>query len=875
MDTIIGALPIALHLSVLLFFVGATLWMWDTHRSIFAVVVLCGALAVLFYISTTTLAIFCPSCPYRTPLASWIYTLLHFLFIFLSRFAWFAQWESGRDKSEAKMEGGTATDSQHDTSSFRRLMIGLHLRFGQPSLISRDDIYIRSPDKRLMLNSLVWLSNHISISLEVYRRLLVLINGFSSVIDTVVEPSSVMPNVPWRDIFHVLGVVYKSFVKDLDLDEEAFTEFARQTHCLSQWGLKEILESLSGSKEAWIEDSDDVPIRLLYVWTQSISSHTSDTLRMQRFSDEVTMQDLIKSISSKPKDLLATWFTLLSDEAKTCERILPQLLGTLGSGSRETTERRLDAVLYLLSTGRLPWESTVRVDYSGRGNWRDFPPSPFVRRLRVLDWVDSLHEHPQNGIILEKLCTFRMRSSLKVLLTRNKPTDEEEAELTRMGIGNLSRWTRFEERLCAALLTFDAILGAEYQEESTSKQDMVRWMVGILCEDLMDVGVTLDSAYFGEEMRFSQAKALQDLSSPILRFLACVMGITWPLGRLPKLSAWERDSRDSVAWRRVSEVFFKDPSISEGDCTVLWQLRLQQWSQFHLLITFKYLLSALSDLKNLERMEKEIKHLHIGVHHAEDLIPVLIHLNCAYGWNGSLARLWCFIPDMLAGNTTLHHYDGISKDCIERLAFNLQKVSADPKRLIRLLTELIRADINYGVNDRKPQILFNLLQHAKSRLSSQDLRPVAPSCRRLARYIKESYKQFVDDWDKVFMCHGFLHDPQQPQIGAEKGKLDAVYEEVLGLLEPMEIWDGEVNDISWPRHLLRPTGTRRNPFREDGEPGAIQHQLEWGVINITINNDDDRQNEDAGPGLQHGPKSLGEVSAVVVGGDIKEDDGVE
>ncbi|KAG8839872.1 hypothetical protein FRB91_006730, partial [Serendipita sp. 411] len=351
MDTIIGALPIALHLSVLLFFVGATLWMWDTHRSIFAVVVLCGALAVLFYISTTTLAIFCPSCPYRTPLASWIYTLLHFLFIFLSRFAWFAQWESGRDKSEAKMEGGTATDSQHDTSSFRRLMIGLHLRFGQPSLISRDDIYIRSPDKRLMLNSLVWLSNHISISLEVYRRLLVLINGFSSVIDTVAEPSSVMPNVPWRDIFHVLGVVYKSFVKDLDLDEEAFTEFARQTHCLSQWGLKEILESLSGSKEAWIEDSDDVPIRLLYVWTQSISSHTSDTLRMQRFSDEVTMQDLIKSISSKPKDLLATWFTLLSDEAKTCERILPQLLGTLGSGSRETTERRLDAVLYLLSTG--------------------------------------------------------------------------------------------------------------------------------------------------------------------------------------------------------------------------------------------------------------------------------------------------------------------------------------------------------------------------------------------------------------------------------------------------------------------------------------------------------------------------------------------
>ncbi|KAG8812994.1 hypothetical protein FRC19_002746 [Serendipita sp. 401] len=35
------------------------------------------------------------------------------------------------------------------------------------------------------------------------------------------------------------------------------------------------------------------------------------------------------------------------------------------------------------------------------------------------------------------------------------------------------------------------------------------------------------------------------------------------------------------------------------------------------------------------------------------------------------------------------------------------------------------------------------------------------------------------------------------------------------LKEPKGAWDGEEVDVSWPRHLLRPTGCKGNPYEED------------------------------------------------------------
>ncbi|KAG8780263.1 hypothetical protein FRC16_003186, partial [Serendipita sp. 398] len=579
MDTIIGALPLALHLSVLLFFVGSTVWMWDVHRSIFGVVVLCGVLAVLFYIATTTLAIFCPSCPYRTPLASWIYVLFHLVVTFSGRLFRLTKLEAGSEGSEAKLEVGAAAK----TSIFQQFMVGIYLRFSQPSLGSRDDAYIRSPDKALMRNSLIWLSNHIPISSDVYTRLLTLINEFASVVDNSAG-SPVRTHVPWMSIFHALGVVYQSFVQNFDLDEDAFADFAQQTHCLSQPGLREILESFSRDKQTQASDGEN-PVRLIRAWTRSTSLHTSDALRRQRFSDEVMIQDLISSISATPQDLLDTWFALLENEAATCTDILPKLLKRLYGSLGEKSEQRLDATLFLISTGRLPWGSNVRVNCDGGWDWRDFPCSPAVRRLRALDWVESLDSQPQKAVVLEHLSEFKRWNSLRVLLARNIPTDKEDAALKQMGITDLSRWTRMEERLYVALITFDRILNKEYEEESTSKLDMMRWMTEILCEDLMDPAVSLDPTYFRDKTRRFQAQELKDLSNSSLQLFACLLGIESPHRQLPDFPAEEIEgSQHSLTWYNtwghtwynVSRVFFRDPSIIDGDGTVLWRLRLQQ-----------------------------------------------------------------------------------------------------------------------------------------------------------------------------------------------------------------------------------------------------------------------------------------------------------
>ncbi|KAG8839549.1 hypothetical protein FRC20_005997, partial [Serendipita sp. 405] len=284
-----------------------------------------------------------------------------------------------------------------------------------------------------------------------------------------------------------------------------------------------------------------------------------------------------------------------------------------------------------------------------------------------------------------------------------------------------------------------------------------------------------------------------------------------------------------------------DPSIIDGDGTVLWRLRLQQWSHFDDNIAFNYLSKTLSDLNKLKGIEQELKRTRLGIDQEGDFILALIHLNCAYRWHGSVSWLSGFIPDILVGDAT--YPDRVaSNDCIEYLSSICHEINADPARLIRLLTELIRADINYELPSRNPQIFFNLLRHAKSNLSSKKLRSFSSSCQRLALYVTESYIQFVREWDEITSGRT---PRRSSSVVVDKQELDTVYKEVLTILEPTtDPWEGEMKDISWPRYLLRPTGTRENPFTEDTEPGAVEHQIAWGCVITTGNGGGDGNDEE-------------------------------
>ncbi|KAG8816549.1 Origin recognition complex subunit 2, partial [Serendipita sp. 399] len=196
----------------------------------------------------------------------------------------------------------------------------------------------------------------------------------------------------------------------------------------------------------------------------------------------------------------------------------------------------------------------------------------------------------------------------------------------------------------------------------------------------------------------------------------------------------------------------------------------------------------------------------IEINYGDDFLLALFHLNYAYGWELPSSPLVTYIPDILMGSASSTD-DTMPYSCIDYLTSVCQGISSDPLRLIRLLIELIRADINHLPEYRRPKTLLGLLEHAKTHLSLTELRSYSPSCRRLTRYIKESYKQFEKSW----------LDNDNSYRRVDRTELKTICEEVVTLLNPTEPWEGEETDISWPVHLLRSTGTKDAPFKDEVE----------------------------------------------------------
>ncbi|KAG8826452.1 hypothetical protein FRC17_008224, partial [Serendipita sp. 399] len=220
-----------------------------------------------------------------------------------------------------------------------------------------------------------------------------------------------------------------------------------------------------------------------------------------------------------------------------------------------------------------------------------------------------------------------------------------------------------------------------------------------------------------------------------------------------------------------------------------------------------------------KHFEQGIESTRLGIDKAGDFALALLHLCFAYPWNEDFRTAsYNSIPNILFGSTTIEGLY-IHTECVEHLSSVCDEINLDPARLIRLLIELIRADINHKPHFRRPRLLLDLLKHGELHLSSKDLRPFAPSCRHLIRYIRVSYQQFEDSWDEVVdqEYEDELNDPRPHYEDETRQELKATYERVIDLLGPAAMWKGEGKDVSWPRGLLRPTGTRIRPFDETDE----------------------------------------------------------
>ncbi|KAG8834454.1 hypothetical protein FRC17_008676 [Serendipita sp. 399] len=820
MDGIIGTLPVLLHISVMLFFTGLILWMWGIHHFIFGISVVCGVTVVLFYISTTAFAVLYPSCPYRTPLASWTYSLIRLFVIGLSRLTLLISWKPRKKGSRRcsvaategkvkKMEEGETIAGVDDTpvSKYHHPVTGMQPRFTQPSLAARDRAYARNLDPNLMMNSLVWLSNCISISPEIYSRLSLIVNGLASEISKFPD-TRMRTAVPWIKIFHTLGTKYVSLLCDSNASEASFLEFARLAEASNRLDLNEIIKGELATDEdrPVLVGSPDFPLRLLCSWVSSFPWDLPESRIEQRISEELTILDLVQSVVSTPQEFYEMWYTLLNDERTACLELLPRLLRNVRSSPRDKIQQRLDIILYIITTGHLPWDSTVRL-HSGEWADLDLSPSLLTRRLQILDWVRGLDNHPHKQMIVSELHILQQSHRIRPLLIgTDMITEDEMVKLKLMGLWGTARWNQKENTLFRILVSFDRIL-ANIEDEDEVKR-LCEDMILMLGHDLYALRISFDINCLGKD----KLAKLQYLSNPVLRFISCVtFGIEWRQEWSPDLAAFLEDFQESDIWRLVSKLCLRDPPYS--DWGNIWKLRLQTWAYLNGKLTSSYLIKALHDWELLKRVEEGVLSAYPDSRGAQDFFLAFIHRNLAYEWRNS--HLGTFIPDLLIGNTAnrLVRSDTLPKECIDHLTTICREISGDTERLLQLLIELIQADINFDSDDRRPENLFNLLKHAKRYLALKDLRPFARSCSRLVQYTNTSYKLFQASWRRD-------SPPEEEAVESSEEvnwlELRLLYKEVIILLTPTVPRDeAEDVDAACPGSFLPHIGAAENDDEDE------------------------------------------------------------
>ncbi|PVF96691.1 hypothetical protein CPB86DRAFT_498164 [Serendipita vermifera] len=235
MKEIIAALPILLYCSLVLFFVGVAQWMWGVHKTVGGVVLGGILLGGSFYFITTLVAVVFPSCPYRAPIVRWIYISFHFLFRSFSC-------SSHSQKSGPK--GGVAVAPKFlpftqviltkldyirkAASNVPGYITTFPDRFRNLNIQERDQDYIISDDKSLINDSLAWLAQNISISRDSHHRLLLLAQEASK-LDAEQQTSKQFKQIPWSEIFRLLGNKRLDDITSMFTESEDWTIYCSET----------------------------------------------------------------------------------------------------------------------------------------------------------------------------------------------------------------------------------------------------------------------------------------------------------------------------------------------------------------------------------------------------------------------------------------------------------------------------------------------------------------------------------------------------------------------------------------------------------------------------------------------------------------------
>jgi hypothetical protein len=603
MKEIIAALPVFLYCSLVLFFAGLAQWMWNVNSTVGGVVLGGALLGGTFYLTTTLLAVVFPSCSFRAPIVRWIYVSFHFLFHSFDGMGSLAKENtqlteqgSSRPPFFKRFIGHLVQVWNAATSihTYRDLILYIPSIFTHATIQARDLTHIDTERKSLVSDSLAWLAENISISSDSHDRLLLLADEASR-LDEEQQLSRKFKEIPWGQIFHLLGSKYVQDAASKDLTEDDGKSLAILLRCLRNPRIGQVIAPQKTEEYSDVQPDKDMiteadfdGVDPVYLLLRNIKIPEQTLSIEQQVAVRVEFLNQVRRLPQSPREIATLQRGLTSkDWDNMLDEFIPLLAGDIELHAHENEQDRIDTLISLVHLKRPPLQN-IPLQIDGY-----YPPlivsqlSPLYYRLNCTNWIESGTKHRHIHSIFKALLAAQKRNPHLNLLWRFIADDEEidtalalSSPQDRSLLADFIRQERQEMYLIETLTGLDQVVAQGCDE------DQKVTIIELLCNDLAEISPNLYKSQFPEWSR----QSIRSIKEPWIRLVGyAAAGIDERIG--PSFIAdleVPQSLRGPLSKYLIGDRSFSDPLI-------LPRLRMRFWRKLSVYSTNKIVEGALND----------------------------------------------------------------------------------------------------------------------------------------------------------------------------------------------------------------------------------------------------------------------------------------
>jgi hypothetical protein len=653
MKEIIAALPIFLYCSLVLFFAGLAQWMWNVHTTVGGVVLGGALLGGVFYLLTTLLAVVFPSSPFRAPIVRWIYVFLHYLFHSFAKMEGPNKVDPRPSDKQPSMEPPSEQVNEEESSSssssssesisldraneevtsrppdleqkseedrpgspflkrltdqltrarnaatsihtYQKLILYIPSLFTHVTIQERDQVRIDNTAKSLVSDSLAWLAENISISSDSHDRLLLLADEASR-LDKDQQSSKKFREIPWSQIFHLLGSKYVQDAALKGLTEDDGKSLAILLRCLRNPRIGQVIapgrteeySNIQPDKNV-IREEDFEGMDPVYLLLRNIKIPEQKLSIEQQVALRLNLLNQVRSFPGSPREIAEHQRNLTSKSwDDMLDEFIPLLAKDIEQHAHENEQDRVDTLISLVHLKKPPLQ-TIPFKVK-RWDATDFIPQPSILHYRLvcINWIDSGIKSRHINLILKALLASQERNPQLNLLWRFISREEEiDAALAlsspqiRPEILEFIREERERIHLNAILEGLDKLVAQGCDEEQRTV------VMELLCNDLATISTSLYKTYFLAE----EAGSLKD---PWIRLVG--YAATGFDGRIGPSSIADLEIPKSLK-RAFSKYFLSDTPFI--DPSILPRLRMRFWRNLSVDSTEEFMEKAMRDTDKL------------------------------------------------------------------------------------------------------------------------------------------------------------------------------------------------------------------------------------------------------------------------------------